>query len=64
MPNAKTYGFGASATNYCCPTDELIRPSITGTAVENECSACYTTTLSNCGNYGQYPLSQFRIESR
>ena len=57
MPNAKTFGYGASAINYCCPTDELIRPSITGTAVENECSACYTTTLSNCGNYGKslYP---------
>ena len=52
MPFAKDFGYGASITNYCCPTDELIRPLLTGDTVENECAACYTTTLSNCGNYG------------
>merc|ERR1712157_678088 len=51
MPIAKTFGYGASAMNYCCPTDELVRPSITEKTVENQCAACYTTTLSNCGNY-------------
>ena len=54
MPIAKTFGYGASAMNYCCPTDELVRPSITGKTVENQCAACYTTTLSNCGNYGEF----------
>ena len=59
MPFAKDFGYGASLTNYCCPTDELIRPLLTGNTVENECAACYTTTLSNCGNYGENPRSFF-----
>ena len=64
MPNAKTYGFGASATNYCCPTDELVRAPITGRTAENQCAACYKTALSNCRNYGEYPFFQFCIETR
>ena len=52
MPLAKSYGFGANALNYCCPTDELIRP-VAEQATENQCAACYKTTLSNCGNYGE-----------
>ena len=62
MPIAKDFGYGASAINYCCPTDELIRPSITGDTVkENQCDVCYTTDLSNCGNYGG-SLFQFHIK--
>ena len=49
---AKSYGFGANALNYCCPTDELIRP-VAGQTTENQCAACYKTTLSNCGDYGE-----------
>ena len=59
MPIAKTFGYGASAMNYCCPTEELVRPSITGKTVENQCDACYTTTLSNCGNYGEYLFTSY-----
>ena len=64
MPIAKTFGYGASAINYCCPTDELVRPPITGGTAENQCAACYKTALSNCGNYGEYPFFQFCIETR
>ena len=54
MPIAKTFGDGASAMNYCCPTDNLVLP--TGEPTENQCAACYITTLSNCDNYGEYPV--------
>ena len=56
MPIAQPYGFGANAINYCCPTEKLVRP-VAGETVDNQCSPCYPTTLSNCANYGENYLT-------